>query len=67
MNEQDWHQTEQVTPLPNREVLARNTNKEFPAEKAAKQYQVKKYIGTMLPQGIKEALIGSGLNEWCYL
>lgn len=62
-----WFNTEAVTPLPNREVLARNTNKEFPAERAAKQNHTLKFNGRFTQDDIKENMLERELNEWCYL
>jgi len=61
-----WFNTEAVAPLADREVIAKNTSREFPADKTSKQHVVVKYNARFDGESIKNVMLDDGLTQWRY-
>ena len=66
MNE--WFNTEEFTPLPDREILVKDTSREFPPKETRKQHSTRKYNGRKFGSDlIKQRMIEGGLTQWQYV
>ncbi len=62
-----WKKTKEELPLPGREIVAKNPDKEVSRSSAAKQCRVMKFNTTFCSQLISDLMIGENFLFWAYV